>query len=166
MHGSREVTHALTVQYTGKHMHTINTQWILISGIVVANRSLRALRVRWGTSTPQGKILKSNIITALLVTATLSAPVLAMAAGDTDADRSHPAAFVKDSVITTKVKSKLAAEHIKSLGRIHVDTDENGVVWLRGTASTQAAADRAVAIARETEGVKDVHSDIKVRHDD
>jgi hyperosmotically inducible protein len=89
-----------------------------------------------------------------------------MAAGDTDADRSHPAAFVKDSVITTKVKSKLAAEHIKSLGRIHVDTDENGVVWLRGTASTQAAADRAVAIARETEGVKDVHSDIKVRHDD
>ncbi len=110
--------------------------------------------------------MKSNIVTALLVIATLSAPVLALAAEDSDSDRSHPAAFVKDSVITTKVKSKLAAEHIKSLGRIHVDTDENGVVWLRGTASTQEAADRAVAIARETEGVKDVRSHIKVRHED
>ena len=109
--------------------------------------------------------MKSRIATALLVIATLSAPVIVMA-DDADMDRSHPGAFVKDSVITTKVKSKLAAEHIKSLGRIHVDTDENGVVWLRGTASTQEAADRAVAIARETEGVKDVRSHIKVRHED
>ncbi|MGO9993592.1 MAG: BON domain-containing protein [Steroidobacteraceae bacterium] len=109
--------------------------------------------------------MKSNIVTAVLVIASLSLPVLALAE-DADADRSHPAAFVKDSVITTKVKSKLAAEHIKSLGRIHVDTDENGVVWLRGTARTQEAADRAVSIARETEGVKDVHSHIKVRQAD
>src|ERR1019366_3141308 len=106
----------------------------------------------------KGKNLKSNIVTTVLVIAALSVPVLALAAEDSDADRSHPAAFVKDSVITTKVKSKLASEHIKSLGRIHVDTDENGVVWLRGTAGTQEAADRAVAIARETEGVKDVRS--------
>ena len=56
--------------------------------------------------------MKSNIVTTVLVIATLSLPVLALAAEDTDADRSHPAAFVKDSVITTKVKSKLAAEHI------------------------------------------------------
>ena len=109
--------------------------------------------------------MKSRIATALLVIATLSAPVIVMA-DDADMDRSHPGAFVKDSVITTKVKSRLAAEHIKSLGRIHVDTDENGVVWLRGTARSQEAADRAVAIARETEGVKDVRSHIKVRHDD
>jgi hyperosmotically inducible protein len=109
--------------------------------------------------------MKSRIATALLVIATLSAPVIVMAE-DADMDRSHPGAFVKDSVITTKVKSRLAAEHIKSLGRIHVDTDENGVVWLRGTARSQEAADRAVAIARETEGVKDVRSHIKVRHDD
>jgi len=30
-------------------------------------------------------------------------------AQDADMDRSHPKAFVKDSVITTKIKSKLAA---------------------------------------------------------
>ncbi len=109
--------------------------------------------------------MKASIVTTLLVIASLSAPVIALAE-DADADRSHPQAFVKDSVITTKVKSKLAAEHIKSLGRIHVDTDENGVVWLRGSAHSQEAADRAVSIARETEGVTDVHSYIKVHHDD
>jgi hyperosmotically inducible protein len=111
-------------------------------------------------------IMNSSILKTLLVITALSVPVIALAAGDADADRSHPKAFVKDSVITTKVKSKLAAEHIKSLGHIHVDTDENGVVWLRGTAGTQEAADRAVSIARETEGVKDVHSHITVRHAD
>ena len=81
-------------------------------------------------------------------------------------DRSHPGAFVKDSVITTKIKSKLAAEHIKSLGRLHVDTDENGVVWLRGRAKSQEAVDRAVEIARETEGVKEVRNHITVRRDE
>jgi len=55
-------------------------------------------------------------------------------ADDVDADRSHPKAFVKDSAITTKIKSKLAAEHITSLGHIHVDTDADGVVWLSGSA--------------------------------
>ena len=58
--------------------------------------------------------MKSKIATTLLVIATLSAPVIVLAA-DADMDRSHPGAFVKDSVITTEVKSKLAAEHIKSL---------------------------------------------------
>jgi len=87
-------------------------------------------------------------------------------AQDSDTDRSHPKAFVKDSVITTKIKTKLAAEHITSLGRIHVDTDKHGVVWLTGSARTQEAIDKAVSIARETEGVKDVHSHIKIKKDD
>ena len=106
-----------------------------------------------------------KIATGLLVMAALSAPIFAIAA-DADADRAHPGAFVKDSVITTKIKSKLAAEHVHSLGRIHVDTDANGVVWLRGTARTQDAADMAVTIAKETEGVKDVHSHITIKKDD
>src|SRR5450759_1492133 len=83
-------------------------------------------------------------------------------AQDSDADRSQPKAFVKDSVITTKIKTKLAAEHITSLGRIHVDTDKDGVVWLSGSARSQEAIDKAVSIARETEGVKDVHNHIKI----
>jgi hyperosmotically inducible periplasmic protein len=115
---------------------------------------------------PEGKIMNSRIVTGLLVIATLSAPIIAIAAEDADSDRSHPEAFVKDSVITSKIKTKLAAEHVQSLGRIHVDTDANGVVWLRGSAKTQDAADLAVSIAKGTEGVKDVHSHIKISKDD
>jgi len=101
-----------------------------------------------------------------LVIGTLLGPVVALAAEDQDTDRSHPKAFVKDSAITTKIKAKLAAEHVTSLARIHVDTDEDGVVWLTGSARTKEAIDKAVAIARETERVKAVHSDVKIRMDD
>jgi hyperosmotically inducible protein len=110
--------------------------------------------------------MNKKMATTLVVIGVLLGPVVAMATEESDADRSHPKAFVKDSAITSKVKTKLAAEHITSLGRIHVDTDADGVVWLHGTARTQEAADKAVSIARETEGVKDVHSRIKVRKDD
>jgi hyperosmotically inducible protein len=87
-------------------------------------------------------------------------------ADDSDKDRSHPHAFVKDSAITTKIKAKLAAEHLTSLGRIHVDTDKDGVVWLSGTARTQEAIDEAVSIARSTEHVKSVHNDLSIKKDD
>jgi hyperosmotically inducible protein len=104
------------------------------------------------------------LVTSLLLAGVLAAP-LALAQ-DADADRSHPKAFVKDSVITTKIKSKLAAEHITSLGHIRVDTDENGVVWLSGSAHSHEAVERAMSIARDTEGVKDVKSTLKVGKDD
>jgi hyperosmotically inducible periplasmic protein len=86
-------------------------------------------------------------------------------AQDSDTDRSHPKAFIKDSVITTKVKSKLAADHLSSLAHIRVDTDRDGVVWLSGTAPSREAADRAVSLARDTEGVAKVKSSIEVRRD-
>jgi hyperosmotically inducible protein len=89
------------------------------------------------------------------------APVAVFAA-DSDTDRSKPEQFVKDSAITTKIKTKLAAEHPDSVAHIKVDTDRNGVVWISGTADTQQEADRALAIARETEGVKSVRSELKV----
>ncbi|MGH8337437.1 MAG: BON domain-containing protein, partial [Gammaproteobacteria bacterium] len=88
------------------------------------------------------------------------------AADDADMDRSHPMAFVKDSAITTKIKSKLAAQHITSLGRIHVDTDANGVVWLSGTARSQKAIDKAVSIARDTEHVVAVKNELTIKKDD
>lgn len=72
----------------------------------------------------------------------------------------------RDSAITTKIKTKLAAEHLTGLGRIHVDTDQNGVVWLTGSARSQEAVDKAISIARDTEHVKHVHSDLAIRQDD
>jgi hyperosmotically inducible periplasmic protein len=74
--------------------------------------------------------------------------------------------FVKDSAITTKVKAKLAADHLTSVGRIKVDTDKDGIVWLSGSARTPEAVEKAVSIARETEGVKSVKSNIVVKMDD
>ncbi|MGA7178480.1 MAG: BON domain-containing protein [Thiobacillaceae bacterium] len=85
---------------------------------------------------------------------------------DADADRSHPMAFVKDSVITTKVKAKLAAEKIKSLVHIRVDTDSKGMVVLRGIVRSQEEADKAVSIAQGTEGVTSVTSKLRIKKDD
>jgi len=87
-------------------------------------------------------------------------------AADSDTDRSNPEAFVKDSAITTKIKAKLTAEKMSSLAKIHVDTDASGVVYLSGTAESQTEAANAVSIAKATEGVKSVHSDIKVAKED
>lgn len=84
---------------------------------------------------------------------------------DSTVDRSHPKDFVKDSAITAKIKSKLAAQHLSSLDRIHVDTDANGEVYLSGTARSQADIDKAVSIARSTEHVAGVQSDLTVRAD-
>jgi hyperosmotically inducible periplasmic protein len=110
--------------------------------------------------------MKTNFVIACVVCGTLLGSVVALAGDYSDTDRSHPKAFVKDSAITTKIKTQLAAEHITSLGRIHVDTDENGVVWLSGHARSQEAIDKAVSIARDTDGVKSVHSSIKIKKDD
>src|ERR1700737_1926773 len=110
--------------------------------------------------------MKTTFATACVLFGTLLAPAAVVGAHDSDTDRSHPAAFVKDSAITTKIKTKLAAEHITSMGRIHVDTDKNGVVWLSGSARTQDAIDKAVSIARSTEHVKSVHNDLVIKKDD
>jgi hyperosmotically inducible periplasmic protein len=108
--------------------------------------------------------MKTFATTCVLLGALLGSS--AIIAQDSDTDRTHPVAFVKDSTITTKIKSELAAEHLTSMGRIHVDTDMNGVVWLSGSAKSQAAIDKAVSIARSTEHVKSVHSDLVVKQDD
>ena len=109
--------------------------------------------------------MKLTIATAALAAAGLLAGA-AIYAQDADVDRSHPKAFVKDSAITTKIKSKLAADHITSLGRIRVDTDADGVVYLSGSAHSKEAVNRAVEIARDTEGVRGVHSALVVKADD
>jgi hyperosmotically inducible protein len=79
----------------------------------------------------------------------------------TSSDTSHH--YVKDSVITTKVKSKLAAKHLSTLAHIKVDTDENGVVYLSGHAPNQDAADMAAMVAKDTDGVTSVHNGIAVQ---
>ena len=60
-----------------------------------------------------------------------------------------------DAGITTAVKSKFAADDTVKAYRIDVDTKDK-VVTLKGEVETAAARERAVEIARATEGVRDV----------
>lgn len=79
----------------------------------------------------------------------LTAVVFAVACAQTDAG------------ITTKVKSKLAADDTVKAYQIDVDTKDK-VVTLSGNVDNQAAKDQAVALARGTEGVADVVDNITV----
>jgi hyperosmotically inducible protein len=131
----------------------------------IANRESRPRAGQLDSLQVKEKVMKTTFATTCVLFGTLLGPAVVLAQ-DSDTDRSHPTAFVKDSAITTSIKTQLAAQHITSLGRIHVDTDKEGVVWLSGSASSQQAADKAVSIARGTEHVKSVHSDIKIKADD
>ena len=106
--------------------------------------------------------MKFKLATTCFVLGTALAP-MAFAA-DSDTDRNKPATFVKDSAITTKIKTKLAADNPASMATIHVDTDKDGVVWISGTAKSQQDVDKAVSIAKNTEGVKSVKNEVKVQH--
>lgn len=108
--------------------------------------------------------MKYKLVTTCFVIGSVLAPVAAYAT-DSDADRSNAGNYVKDSVITTKIKTKLASEHLGSAAHIKVDTDKNGIVWLSGTANSQEEVNQAVAIARNTEGVKSVNNELKVQKD-
>lgn len=111
--------------------------------------------------------MKTKLVTSLFVIGTLLAPVAAMAADSAERseDRAHPLTWVKDSMITTKIKAKLAADHPGSMKNIRVDTDKDGVVWMTGTANNQAEIDQAVTTARNTKGVKSVWIDITIKND-
>jgi len=104
--------------------------------------------------------MNKTLAFTLVLAAALAGPGFALA--EDSMSSSPPSHIVKDSAITTAVKTKLAAEHLRSLRHLHVTTDSNGVVFLRGTVRTQDAADRAISIARGTDGVTDVHSTIRV----
>jgi hyperosmotically inducible periplasmic protein len=105
--------------------------------------------------------MKTLIVSAFLSAAVLGAAVV-RADQPMDTDSSHAGAYVKDSMITTKVKAKLAAKHVSTLTDVKVDTDNQGVVWLSGKAPTKDASDLAEMLAKTTDGVVSVHNKIVV----
>ena len=105
--------------------------------------------------------MKRLILASMLAASIVCVPMVLADDESSPPDSSHH--FVKDSVITTKVKSKLAAKHMSTLTRIKVDTDANGVVWLSGRAPTKDAVDLAEMIAKNTDGVSSVHNDVVVQ---
>ena len=70
--------------------------------------------------------------------------------------------YVDDTVITTKVKSLLAADDFLKSFQISVETYK-GTVQLSGFVNSQKAVDKAVEIARSVKGVNSVKNDLIVK---
>ena len=70
--------------------------------------------------------------------------------------------YIDDSVITTKVKSLLAADDFLKSFQISVETYQ-GTVKLSGFVVSQKAADKAVEIVRSVNGVKSVKDSLVVK---
>jgi hypothetical protein len=70
--------------------------------------------------------------------------------------------YVDDSVITSKVKSLLAADDFLKSFQIGVESFK-GVVQLSGFVNSQKAVDKAVEITRSVKGVKSVKNDLIVK---
>lgn len=102
-----------------------------------------------------------KLMTSCITAAALMLPVAGYTA-DYDSDRSSPKAFIKDSIITTKIKSRMANDPDVSALHIRVDTDNKGVVTLSGKAKSLEEADKAASIARGVEGVVSVENNIQI----
>ncbi|MFC1895449.1 BON domain-containing protein [Thermodesulfobacteriota bacterium] len=70
--------------------------------------------------------------------------------------------YVDDSIITTKVKSLLAADDFLNSFQIGVETFQ-GAVQLSGFVNSQKAVDKASEIVRSVKGVKSVRNDLIVK---
>ena len=76
-------------------------------------------------------------------------------------DERPPAVVTSVSAITTKIKSKYAADDIVSVFNVSVRTYE-GTVTLSGTVGSILARERAETLARETNDVKAVNNQITI----
>lgn len=103
--------------------------------------------------------MKIARIAPLALAAVLAAPLATYAA---DKPAGPAKVWVKDSVVTTKIKAELAASKVSSLAMVHVDTDADGFVQLTGKVATQADKDRAESIAKAVNGVKSVDNQLTV----
>lgn len=70
--------------------------------------------------------------------------------------------YIDDTVITTKVKAALFEDPLTKAIEINVETFK-GVVQLSGFVSSQAAANRAVELARSVRGVTSVKNDMRLK---
>jgi len=70
--------------------------------------------------------------------------------------------YVDDTVITTKVKAAILEDPLTKVLEIKVKTFK-GEVQLSGFVSSQAAANRAVELARGVSGVTSVKNDMQIK---
>jgi len=95
---------------------------------------------------------KSYIVIRFLVVLMM---IVAFVACASTPQQSSTGEVVDDSVITTKIKSMLAADEFLKSFQISVET-RKGIVELSGFVDSQKAKDKAGQVARSVEGVKSV----------
>jgi len=102
---------------------------------------------------------KRNIVIHLLVLLML---IVTFAACASTRTRESTGEYVDDSVITTKVKSLLAADDFLKSFQISVETFQ-GTVQLSGFVNSQKAVNKADEITRSVKGVKAIKNDLIVK---
>lgn len=102
---------------------------------------------------------KSNRVIEYLVTFILVTTLVACAS---TSQKESTGEYVDDSIITTKVKSQLAADDFLKSFQISVETFK-GTVQLSGFVNAQQAVDKAGQIAGGVKGVKSVKNDLIVK---
>ena len=94
-----------------------------------------------------------NVIRTLAVAAAIVSSSAPAWAGQTSA--------IKDGWLVMKIHAELVDEDVLSGSDIDVDVDK-GVVTLQGAVRSQAGRDRAIAVARSSEGVKNVIDQLRI----
>ena len=102
---------------------------------------------------------KKNIIIHFLLLLFVIATLAACASTRTHESTGE---YVDDSVITTKVKSLLAADDLLKSFKISVETYK-GVVQLSGFVNSQKAVDKASEITKTVKGVTSIKNDLIVK---
>jgi osmotically-inducible protein OsmY len=102
---------------------------------------------------------KRNIVIRFLVVLVMIAAFAACASTRT---QSSPGEFVDDSVITTKVKSLLAADDFLKSFEISVESFK-GTVQLSGFVNSQKAVNKAAEITRSVKGVTSIKNNLIVK---
>jgi len=104
-------------------------------------------------------VKKRNIVIHFLVLLMLIATFAACATTRTSESTGE---YIDDSVITTKVKSLLAADDFLKSFQISVETFQ-GTVQLSGFVNTQQAVDKAGKIVRSVKGVTSLKNNLIVK---
>jgi hyperosmotically inducible protein len=102
----------------------------------------------------------SQKLSALLLAAVMSSTMI-VGCSSTPTQQSTGQA-IDDGVVTAKVKAKLIEDPVTKAHQISVETFK-GNVQLSGFVETEQARSRALQLARDTAGVKNVRDALEVR---
>lgn len=103
--------------------------------------------------------MKTIKLTSLITTVAASAVLAACASTNTQRSTGET---VDDAMITTRVKAELVQNDNTKARQIEVET-YRGVVQLNGFVDSQNERSTAERVARNVEGVKEVHNNLKLK---